>query len=176
MESLVNRIGLNHALINRLDNKVHSMINLVERILVDTTKEENDLKMALEALLKKRKKRKVEEVKMLSEVKDPLLDLEKCSLHELISILQKFATDPSINANQAGFGSYIANHVMKEKIARYNQESMIPPKLGDAWIPKVLVTIGKETHHAILDLGSSISILSKELYELLELQNIENAL
>jgi hypothetical protein len=50
---------------------------------------------------------------------------------------------------------------------------MIPPKLGYAWIPKVLVTIGKETHHAILDLGSSISVLSEELYELLELQNIE---
>jgi hypothetical protein len=50
---------------------------------------------------------------------------------------------------------------------------MIPPKLGDAWIPKVLVTIGKETHHAIFNLGSSVSFLSKELYELLELQNIE---
>jgi hypothetical protein len=134
---------MNHALVNRLDNKVHSMINLVERIPVDTTKEENDLKMALEALLKKMNEKKVEEVKMLSEVKDPLLDLEKCGLHELMSILQKFASDPSINANQVGFGSYIANHVLKEKIARYNQEAMIPPKLGDAWIPKVLVTIGK---------------------------------
>ena len=89
---------------------------------------------------------------MLSKVKDPFLDLENCSLHELISILQKFASDPSINTNQAGFGSYIANHVLKEKIARYNQEAMIPPKVGDIWIPKVLVTIGKETHHAILDL------------------------
>ena len=29
------------------------------------------------------KERKVEEVKMLSEVKEPLLDLENCSLHEL---------------------------------------------------------------------------------------------
>jgi hypothetical protein len=62
---------------------------------------------------------------------------------------------------------------LKEKIARYNQEAMIPPNLGDVWIPKVLVTIGKETHNAILYLGSSISVLSKELYELLELQNIE---
>ena len=50
---------------------------------------------------------------------------------------------------------------------------MIPPKLGDAWIPKVLVTIGKETHHVILDLGSSVSVLSKQLYETLELKNIE---
>jgi hypothetical protein len=110
---------------------------------------------------------------MLSEVKDPLLDLGKCSLHELINILQKFASDPPINTNQAGFGSYIANHVFKDKIARYNQEAMVPPKLGDAWIPKVLVTIGKETHHAMLDLGSSVSVLSKEIYELLELQNIK---
>ena len=31
--------------------------------------------------------RKVEEVKMLSEVKEPLLDLENCILHESISIL-----------------------------------------------------------------------------------------
>jgi hypothetical protein len=71
--------------------------------------------------------RKVEEVKMLSEVKYHLLDLEKCSFHELMSILQKFASDPSKNANQAGFGSYIANHVLKEKINRYNQEAMISP-------------------------------------------------
>ena len=50
---------------------------------------------------------------------------------------------------------------------------MIPPKLGNLWIPKVLVTIGKETHHAILDVGSSVSVLSKELYEVLELKNLE---
>jgi hypothetical protein len=116
--------------------------------------------------------KQVEEVKMLSEVKEPLLDLENCSLHELIYILQQFASDPSINTNQAGFGSYIANHVLKEKIARYTQEAMIPPRLGDIWIPKVLVTIGKYTHHAILDLGSSVSVLSKELYEVLELKNL----
>ena len=128
---------------------------------------------SLKNIIISQKERKVEEVKMLSEVKEPFVDLEKCSLHELISILQKFASDPSVNINQAGFGSYIANHVLKEKIARYNQEAMIPPKLGDVWIPKVLVTIGKETHHAILDLGSSVSILSKELYEVLELKNIE---
>ena len=115
-------------------------------------------------------------VKKEKKVKDPWLDLENCSLHELISTLQKFASDPSIDFNKFGFGSYIANHVLKEKIARYNQEAMIPPKLGDVWIPKVLVTIvtiGKETHHAILDLGSSVSVLSKELYEVLELKNLE---
>ena len=113
------------------------------------------------------------EVKMLSEVNDPLLDLENSSLHELISILQKFASDPSIDVNKSGFGSYIANHVLKENFASSNQEAMIPPKIRDVWIPKVLVTIEKETHHAILDLGSRVSVLCKELYESLELKNLE---
>ena len=49
---------------------------------------------------------------MLSEVREPLLDLDKCSLHELIAILEKFSKDPTINVNQAGFGSYIANYVI----------------------------------------------------------------
>jgi hypothetical protein len=37
------------------------------------------------------------------------------------------------------------------------------------WIPKILIAVGKESHHAILDLGSSINILSKKLYDLLDL-------
>jgi hypothetical protein len=39
--------------------------------------------------------------------------------------------------------------------------------------PKGTSNYWKGTHHAILDLRSSVSVLSKELYELLELQNIE---
>ena len=39
--------------------------------------------------------------------------------------------------------------------------------------PQDLITIGKITHHAILDLGSSVSVLSKEFYDLLELTNME---
>jgi hypothetical protein len=46
---------------------------------------------------------------------------------------------------------------------------MIPPKLGDVWIPKILFVVGIESHHAILDLRSSVNILSKDLYDLLDL-------
>jgi hypothetical protein len=46
---------------------------------------------------------------------------------------------------------------------------MIPPKPGDVWIPQILIAVGKESHNAILDLGSSINVLSKELYNLLDL-------
>jgi hypothetical protein len=58
---------------------------------------------------------------MLSDkINEPLLDLDKYSLNELINILQRFSNDPSFNVHQTGFGSYIANHVIKEKIQRYN--------------------------------------------------------
>jgi hypothetical protein len=43
-------------------------------------------------------------------IKEPLLDLDKCSLNELINILQSF-NDPYFNVHQTGFGSYIANHL-----------------------------------------------------------------
>jgi hypothetical protein len=52
---------------------------------------------------------------------------------------------------------------------------LLYPNLGDVWIPKILVNIDKETHHAILDIGSSVFVLSKELYELLERINMKNA-
>jgi hypothetical protein len=61
--------------------------------------------------------KEVEEVKMISNnIKEPLLDLGKCSLNEVINISQIFANDPSFNVHQTGYGSYIANHVIKEKI------------------------------------------------------------
>jgi hypothetical protein len=83
--------------------------------------------------------KEVEEVKMLSDnIKVPLLDLDKCSLNELINILQNFANDPSLNVHKTSFGSYVANHVIKEKIQRYNNEAMIgthdtPASILDIW-------------------------------------------
>jgi hypothetical protein len=50
--------------------------------------------------------KQVEEVKMPSDkITESLLDLDKCSLNELIIHLQKFANDPSFNIHQTGFGS-----------------------------------------------------------------------
>jgi hypothetical protein len=69
---------------------------------------------------------------MLSDnVNEPILNLDKCSLSELINVFQNFANDPYFNVHQTRFGSYIANHVIKEKIQRYNIEAMKPPKLRD---------------------------------------------
>jgi hypothetical protein len=112
-------------------NNVEKKVGFISDILEKDAPVKHYKRLPLQKKVWVRKEKEVEEVKMFSEVKDPLLDLEKSSLHDLMSILQKFTGDPSINANQGGFGSYIANHVLKEKIARYNKEAMISPKLGD---------------------------------------------
>jgi hypothetical protein len=38
---------------------------------------------------------------------------------------------------------------------------------------KILVSICKDTQHAIIDLGSTVSVLSKELYDPLELKTMK---
>jgi hypothetical protein len=74
--------------------------------------------------------KQVEEVKMLSDnINEYLFDLDKHSLNELTNILQSFANDSPFNVYQTGFGSYIANHIIKKNIRTYNNEAMIPPKL-----------------------------------------------
>jgi hypothetical protein len=42
-------------------------------------------------------------------------------LQELISTLQKIANDPYVDSNKAGFGSYIADHAIREKKERYKR-------------------------------------------------------
>jgi hypothetical protein len=104
---------------------------------------------------------------------DPLASLENCTLDEIISILQNHACDPTINTNQEGFVSSISNHVIKDKFDMYHKESMVPPKLEDVWKPRIYVTIGKITWSTIVDLGSSVSVISKSLCDHLDLPPIE---
>jgi hypothetical protein len=91
-------------------------------------KEEESI-MAMED--EKNKTKQVEEIKMLSDtITEALLGLDKYTLHELMTILQKNSKYHSINVHQAGFGSYIHSHVLKEKIGMYNRESWKHLSLG----------------------------------------------
>jgi hypothetical protein len=118
--------------------------------------------------------RKVEEIRMLDDTPSyPLASLENCTLDEVISILQNHVCDPTINSNQAGFGSFVAYHVIKEKIDRYHKKSMVPPKLRNLWELRIYLTIGKITWPVILDLGSSVSTIPKSLCDHLDSPPIE---
>jgi uncharacterized protein (UPF0147 family) len=71
-------------------------------------------KIELEKRKKEEESRQVEEIKVLDDIpNDPLASLENCTLDEIISILQNQACDPLVDSNQVGFGTFIANHVIK---------------------------------------------------------------
>ena len=98
MERIANNAKSKKGATKKFNDKIFSMLEPLDRDIKDYVEEEDDLQIALNASLKKRneklvwvkmKERKVEEVKMLSEVKEPLLDLDNCSLHELILSYKK---------------------------------------------------------------------------------------
>jgi hypothetical protein len=60
-----------------------------------------------------------------------LASLEICTLDEIISILYNHTYDPLVDSSQAGFDTFIANHVIIEKLSRYHRDSVVSPKLGD---------------------------------------------
>jgi hypothetical protein len=133
-------------------------ISSAHHIVVDAS-----LEIKLEKEKKEEESRQVEEIKMLDDIpNDPLASLENCTFDKIISILQNHACHP-----------FVANHVIKEKLNRYHKESMVPPKLGDVWKPRIYVTIGKIAWPAILDLGSSVSAIPKSLSDHLDLPPIE---
>jgi hypothetical protein len=123
---------------------------------------------------KKEESRQVEEIKMLDDIpNDHLASPKNCTLDKILSILQNHGCDPHVDSNQAGFDTLIANHVIKEKLNKYHKESMVPPKLGDVWEPRIYVTIEKITWPAVLNLGSSVFAIPKSLYDHLDLPPIE---
>ena len=50
---------------------------------------------------------------------------------------------------------------------------MIYPNLGDVWEANIQVTIGKITYTVVLDLGSSVNVIPKTLYETLDIGPME---
>ena len=90
METMLNHAKSKNKLIRELNERISSMLEPFDKDRKNYVEEEDDLQIALDPALKKRNENlvwlKVEEVKMLSEVKDPFLDLENCSFHELISL------------------------------------------------------------------------------------------
>ena len=100
---------------------------------------------------------------------DRLVKFHDCKLlHLILSYIQKVTTDPSVNATKTSFTSCMAQHVLDAKIERYKTETMTPPYLGNALKYVVQISAQKITRNALLDLGASVSAISKSLYDVLD--------
>jgi hypothetical protein len=59
--------------------------------------------------------------------------------------------------------------MLSKKTWQVSQGVHGPTKLGYVWEPRIYVTIGKNTRHAIVDLGSSVCAIPKYLCDPLDL-------
>jgi hypothetical protein len=118
-------VGIAHELLDTLlvERKIeNSLVRagiLNASPIVSIEKKRKDVEKAK----KEEESRQVEEIRMLDDIpNEPLASLENCSLDEIIYILQNHASDPIVNSKQASFGSFIANHIIKENLDMYHKE------------------------------------------------------
>jgi hypothetical protein len=71
------------------------------------------------------------------------------------------------------FTKHITNALMKIREEKSKQKVSIPKKLEDGWEPIIDMNVNGFDCHALCDLGASISIMSRKIYDMLGLPSLE---
>jgi hypothetical protein len=101
-------------------------------------------------------------------------DLDGCNIFEVIMFLQKLARSPNASAMNMAFTKHITNALMKIREEKLKQEVSIPRKLEDGWEPIIKMKVNYFDFNALCDLGASISVMRRKIYDILGLQPLEN--
>jgi hypothetical protein len=87
--------------------------------------------------------------------------------------LQKLALSPTASSLNVAFTNHITNALMKIREEKLKQKASIPKKLEDGWEPIIDMHVNDFGCHALCDLGASISIMPKKIYDILGLPPLE---
>jgi hypothetical protein len=101
-------------------------------------------------------------------------DVDGCNISEVILFLQKLALSPNAISMNVAFTKHITNALMKIREEKLKQKVSIPKKLEDGWEPIIDMNVNDFDCHALCDLGASISIMPRKIYDMLGLQPLEN--
>jgi hypothetical protein len=71
------------------------------------------------------------------------------------------------------FTKHITNALMKIREEKLKQKVFIPKKLEDGWEPIIDLNVNGFYWHALCDLGASISIMPRKIYDMLGLPPLE---
>jgi hypothetical protein len=71
------------------------------------------------------------------------------------------------------FTKHITNALMKIREEKLKQKVSIPKKLEDGWEPIIDMNVNDFDCHALCDLGPSISIMPRKIYDMLGLPALE---
>jgi hypothetical protein len=99
--------------------------------------------------------------------------VDGCNISEVILFLQKLALSPNASSMNVAFTKNITNALMKIMEEKLKQKVSIPKKLEDGWEPIIDMNVNDFDCHALCDLGASISIMSRKIYDMLGLPPLE---
>jgi hypothetical protein len=100
-------------------------------------------------------------------------DIDGCNISEVILFLQKLALTPNAGPINVAFTKHITNALMKIRDEKLKQKASIPKKLEDGWEPIIDMHVNGFDCHALCDLGASISIMPRKIYDMLDLPPLE---
>ena len=102
------------------------------------------------------------------------LDFDDCHISEVIKFLQKLAKNPNAIAINLAFTKHITNALIKAREEKLEREASIPRKLQDGWEPIIKMKVNNFDCNALCDLGASISVMPKKIYNMLDLPPLKN--
>ena len=102
------------------------------------------------------------------------LDFLDCNLTEVIKFLQRMARDPNTSKLNMAFTEHITNALIKAREEKLRLETSIPRKLEDGWHPTIKAKINDFTFHPLCDLGVSVPVMPKRLYDMLHFKPLDN--
>jgi hypothetical protein len=100
-------------------------------------------------------------------------DVDGCNISEVILLLQKLALTPNASPINVAFTKHITNALIKIRDEKLKQKVSIPKKLEYGWEPIIDMHVNGFDCHALCDLGASISITPRKIYDMLDLPPIE---
>jgi hypothetical protein len=100
-------------------------------------------------------------------------DVDGCNISEVILFLQKLALSPNVSSLNVAFTKHITNALMQIREEKLKQKASIPKKLEDGWEPIIDMHVNGFDCHVLCDLGASISIMPRKIYDMLDLPPLE---
>src|SRR3954465_7553440 len=100
-------------------------------------------------------------------------DFDGCNVTEVIKFLQRLAENPNASEINVAFTKHITNAIMQIREEKLKHEASIPKKLEDGWEPIIRMKVYEFDCNVLCDLGASISVMSRKIYDMLDLSPFE---
>src|SRR3954471_17805052 len=101
-------------------------------------------------------------------------DIDGCNISEVILFLQKLARSPDASDMHVAFTKHITDALVKIKEEKLKHKDSIPRKVEDSWEPIINMQVNDFDLKASCALGSSVSIMPRKIYEMLDLPPLKD--